>query len=161
MWGLSPLREERDRDGNNRRKKRKPSKYQRHVGLSFRDETLGDEALDLSVGDNITQDINVEDDQPSTSRGHNSGLTRLVIPDETDDDEDNLIVEHDEPTSRTMVEGILSDIISRIPQPESQDQSASSSSQTGHDLAQFVANQLHYSQLPNVSHGKCKNVILS
>ena len=114
LWGLSPRREgSRDRDS--RRKRKRPSRFQREGtggGLSFSEEVIDDEAeasprpLDLSVTE-VTPDqeetINIEpgpEPGPSTSRGHNSGLTRLVIPDsgseESDEENNTLVVDDDD-----------------------------------------------------------------
>ena len=113
LWGLSPRREgSRDRDS--RRKRKRPSRFQREGaggGLSFREEVLDNEfggesprPLDLSVtevtpGQDEAVNIDLEPG-PSTSRGHSSGLTRLVIPDsgseESDAGNNTLVVDDDD-----------------------------------------------------------------
>ena len=108
LWGLSPRREgSKDRDS--RRKRKRPSRLQRDgegPGLSFRDEVLDTEEgsavpLDLSVTEvastahNETVDVDLEPG-PSTSRGHSSGLTRLVIPDSGSEDSDGGVVVEEE-----------------------------------------------------------------
>lgn len=112
LWGLSPRREgSGDRDS--RRKRKRPSRFQREGtggGLSFSEEVLDDEAsprpLDLSVTEvspGHEETISIEpgpEPGPSTSRGHNSGLTRLVIPDsgseESDEGNNTLVVDDDD-----------------------------------------------------------------
>ena len=113
LWGLSPRREgSKDRDS--RRKRKRPSRFQREGrGLSFRDAVLDNEEdgesprpLDLSVTE-VTpgreEAINIDlgpEPGPSTSRGHSSGLTRLVIPDsgseESDEGNNTLVVDDDD-----------------------------------------------------------------
>ena len=89
-----------------RRKSKKPAKYQRVAPLSFRDALEGEEgeeALDLSS-------------QPSTSSGHNSGLHRLVIPDsDSESGEERLVVDDDDEEERNVtVTAIISDILSAV-----------------------------------------------
>ena len=99
----------RDRDQDTRRERRKnkkPSKYQRQVPLSFRDVLDGEDggdALDLSS-------------QPSTSSGHNSGLHRLVIPDsDSESGEERLVVDDDDEEERNVtIRTIISDVLSGV-----------------------------------------------
>lgn len=141
LWSASPRTDERDeREGQSRRKRRKPSKCNRQGVLSFsRGEMTGENGdasdenpLDLSVGDANDEyvepvevvDEAVSENQPSTSRGHSSGLggsgvTRLVIPDSDDSDsdtsEEHLVVDDDnEDNPRDLVLKILDDIVSRV-----------------------------------------------
>ena len=144
LWGLSPRREgSRDRDS--RRKRKRPSRFQREESggrLSFRDEVLGNEPggqsprpLDLSVtevtpGHKEPVSIDLEPG-PSTSRGHSSGLTRLVIPDSGSEDSDaennTLVVDDDEEEmnktlkrarARRMAREIVEDILGNVTKPK-------------------------------------------
>ena len=144
LWGLSPRREgSRDRDS--RRKRKRPSRFQREEtggGLSFRDEVLGNEPggqsprpLDLSVtevtpGHEETVSIDLEPG-PSTSRGHSSGLTRLVIPDsgseDSDEENNTLVVDDDEEEinktlkrarARRIAREIVEDILRSVTKPK-------------------------------------------
>ena len=149
LWGgaaLSTRDSEAERQRDSRRKKRKPSRFQRPGPLSFgaAEVVEGDESpLDLSVAEIVSDNndsVNIVDldqaaeSQPSTSRGHSSGLTRLVIPDSGSEDEsndsgdDDLIVDdvEEDASPSSIAVDILNDIVLRI---------TASRSSTPHDVS--------------------------
>jgi len=103
LWGVrSRLGEDRE-DGNRRRKNKKPSRYQRgQIDLSREVSVDGDDQIvdpgDVEAEAPIDLSVSREEveEQPSTSRGHSSGLTRLVIPDtdsETEEAGQTLVID--------------------------------------------------------------------
>ena len=137
MERLRELRQRGEQDSESRRRKnKKPSKYQRQVPLSFRDE---EEPVDLSM-----------ESQPSTSSGHTSGLNRLVIPDsDSESEEERLVVDdNEEEENEAMVRDIISDILSivvnmRAPADDVEEVVGRQDTFTAQQLGNFVQTQIN------------------
>ena len=95
FWGIrNRLVEEREE--GNRRKSKRPSKYQRYQGETSEDINVDEvdtsDPVEVEVESPIDLSVSREeiaDEVPSTSKGHSSGLTRLVIPDSDSDADDH------------------------------------------------------------------------
>jgi len=101
FWGLRGRVAPEEEGEGRRRKSRAPARRERGLPGG-----LQESAMDLSLG------------QPSTSQGHNSGLTRLVIPDTDSGDsggEAPLVVDGSPATSP--VREILQDVVSLVVEP--------------------------------------------